>query len=72
MDPITSSTMAPSSQAIPKPGKSESDLTVNKFGELVTRTDSSSEIREIIADEKQNQSNKITENGLGGTFEAEA
>jgi len=73
MDPITSSAaMPPSVQSIPKPADSESDLVVNKFGEMVTKTEAGSEMREMMADDKKNQNTTVEDNGLGGTFEAEA
>lgn len=73
MDPITSgAAMPPSIQSIPKAAESESDLVVNKFGEMVTKSDASSEMREMMADDKKNQNTTVEDNGIGGTFEAEA
>ena len=73
MDAISSSSMAPSIQSLPKAPESESNLVINKFGDLVTKTDAGSEIREMMAQESSGQSaTTVADNGLGGTFEAEA
>ena len=73
MDAISSSNMTPSIQSVPKAPESESKLVMNKFGDLVTKTDAGSEIREMIAQGKSNQTTAtVADNGLGGTFEAEA
>jgi len=72
MDPITSGAIQPSIQAVPKPENADADMTVNRFGNMVSKFDSGSELREIVAQDKAGQGTTVTENGLGGTFDEDA
>ncbi len=73
MDPISSSAIQPSIQAVAKPENAEADMTVNKFGNMVSKFDSGSELREIANQDKLDQAGTtVADNGLGGTFDADA
>ncbi len=72
MDPISSGAIQPSIQPIPKAENAEAELTINRFGDMVSKFDLGSELREIAALDKTSQGAMVEENGLGGTFEAEA
>ena len=55
MDPISSGAIQPSIQVAQKPENAEADMTVNRFGNMVSKFDSGSELRDIVAQDKAGQ-----------------